>query len=313
MLALAVIAATIVSARAAEVNFITDFGFNGRHAYYYVALDKGYYKDEGLDVTILRGQGSADAIKKVASGAATLGFADAGSLVLARGNDGVPVKLVAIVYAQPPQAVFALAGGDIKSPKDLEGKTIADTAFSANRLLFPAYAKAVGVDPDKVSWVTADGAALPTMLATGRVEAIGQFTVGEPLLAAVTAPKTLVRFGYKDALSYYGNGIIATDATIAENPDLVKAFVRATLKGMRDAFADPAAAGAIMAKYQKQVDPAVAEGETKLVAELAEVPGRPLGAIDPERVANTIKVVAENMKLNAAVAPEDLYAPGFVE
>ncbi len=83
-----VVAATILvtvfaasTAQAVEVNFITDFGFNGRHAYYYVALDKGYYKAEGLDVTFLRGQGSIDAVKKVASGAAMIGFADAGALV----------------------------------------------------------------------------------------------------------------------------------------------------------------------------------------------------------------------------------------
>ena len=65
-------------AKATEVNFITDFGFNGRHSYFYVALDKGYYEREGLDVHIFRGQGSVDAIKEVASGAATVGFADAG-------------------------------------------------------------------------------------------------------------------------------------------------------------------------------------------------------------------------------------------
>src|SRR6202035_1799917 len=107
----------------------TDFGFNGRHSYFYVALDKGYYKAEGLNVTILRGQGSIDAIKKVASGAATIGFADAGSLTLARSNDSIPVKMLAIVYATPPQAIFALADKGIKTPKDLEGKTLADTAF----------------------------------------------------------------------------------------------------------------------------------------------------------------------------------------
>src|SRR5207245_1496510 len=83
---------------------ITDFGFNGRHAYYYVALEKGYYKAEGLNVNILRGQGSIDAVKKVASGAADIGFADAGALVLARGNAAIPAKLLAIIYASPPHA-----------------------------------------------------------------------------------------------------------------------------------------------------------------------------------------------------------------
>ena len=78
-------AALVRPARAAatDLNFITDFGFNGRHAYFYVALQKGYYAAEGLNVTIQRGQGSADAIKRVAAGAATIGCADAGSLVLA--------------------------------------------------------------------------------------------------------------------------------------------------------------------------------------------------------------------------------------
>src|ERR1700756_4417181 len=212
----------IPSAHAAEVNFITDFGYNGRHAYYYVALDKGYYKAEGLDVTILNGQGSIDAVKKVASGAAEIGFADAGALALARSNDSIPVKMLAIVYASPPHAVFALAGGDIKKPKDLEGKTAADTAFSAIPLIFNAYAQATGVDPKKVKWVSAESASLPSLLATGRVDAIGQFTVGEPLIDASVRPRKLIRLAYKDGgLDYYGNGLIATEQTIKENPDLL--------------------------------------------------------------------------------------------
>jgi NitT/TauT family transport system substrate-binding protein len=262
---------------AAEVNFITDFGFNGRHAYFYVAREKGYYKAEGFDVNFVRGQGSADAIKKVAAGIATFGFADAGSLVLARGNDGVPVKLVSIVYAKPPQAIFAIKGSGITSPKDLEGRTVADTASSSVRLLFPAFAKAAGIDAAKVKWVVAEGSALPSLLANGRVDAICQFSVGEPLIAAATA-KEIVRIAYKDSgLDYYGNGIIASDEMIAQHPDQVRAFVRATIKGMKDAFANPAEAAAIMAKYQKELTPAVIEGETRLVGELAEVKDKPLG------------------------------------
>src|SRR5258708_34371661 len=100
---------TVAAGPAAQdesVTFITDFGFNGRHAYYYVALDRGYYKEAGLDVTIVRGSGSADAIRKVGAGAAQIGFADAGSLVLARANDGLPVRMIAVIYAAPPQAIY---------------------------------------------------------------------------------------------------------------------------------------------------------------------------------------------------------------
>jgi NitT/TauT family transport system substrate-binding protein len=305
---------TLNSARAVEVSFITDFGYNGRHAYFYVALDKEYYKAEGLDVKIARGQGSADAIKKVASGAAMIGFADAGALVLARSNDKIPVKLLSIIYATPPHAIFAIAEGGIKAPKDLEGKTVADSAFSAMPVIFNAYAQAAKIDRDKVKWISAESAALPSLLATGRVDAVGQFTVGEPLLAAAVAPRKLVRFAYKDAgLDYYGNGIVATEKTISENPGLLKAFVRATQKGMRDAFADPKAAGAILNKYHKQISPEVAEGETKLVSELAQIPGHKLGVIDEARIQRTIEIMAKAYPMNSPVQPRDMYVAGFVE
>src|SRR5450755_2757701 len=112
-----------VTARAAErVSVVMDAGFNGRHAYYFVAIEKGYYESVGLDVQVVRGQGSADAIKQVAAGNAQFGFADAGSVVLARGNEQVPVKLVAIVYARPPHAIYALKESGISRPKDLEGR-----------------------------------------------------------------------------------------------------------------------------------------------------------------------------------------------
>jgi NitT/TauT family transport system substrate-binding protein len=301
-------------AAAADINFVTDFGFNGRHAYFYVAREKGYYKAEGLDVTFVRGQGSADAIKKVAAGIATFGFADAGSLVLARGNDGVPVKLVSIVYAKPPQAIFAIKGGGIASAKDLEGKSIADTASSSVRLLFPAFAKAAGIDVSKVKWVIAEGSALPSLLANGRVDAICQFSVGEPLIATAVAPKEVIRISYKDAgLNYYGNGIIASEDTIAQHPDQVRAFVRATIKGMKDAFANPVEAAEIMAKYQKELAPAVIEGETRLVGELAEVNNQPLGKIDTASVAATVDVMSASFTMKTPVQPTDLFAPGFVE
>lgn len=311
---LAVTFVRISSAQATEVNFITDFGFNGRHSYYYVALDKGYYKAEGLDVTILGSQGSIDAVKKVASGAAEIGFADAGALALARSNDGIPVKMLAIIYATPPHAIFALADSGITKPKDLEGKTAADTAFSAIPLLFNAYAKVTGVDAAKVKWVRAESAALPSLLATGRVDAIGQFTVGQPLLEAAVKPKALVRFAYKDAgLDYYGNGIVATEATINEHPEILKAFIRATLKGLRDAFANPTEAGEIMHKYHKEIPAEVATGETELVRELAEIPGQKLGVIDTARVKSTIDIMAASYPMKNPVQAQDMFVPGFVE
>jgi len=97
---LAAVSVPLTPASAAEVNFITDFGYNGRHSYFYVALDKGYYKAEGLEVNILRGQGSADAIKKVASGAAVVGFA--GENVKSAVGSPVPTVIPWVVVAVRP-------------------------------------------------------------------------------------------------------------------------------------------------------------------------------------------------------------------
>jgi NitT/TauT family transport system substrate-binding protein len=79
----------VAAAQTMDMTFTTDFGFNGRHSYFFVALDKGFYKAEGLNVNIIRGQGSIDAVKKVATGAAQIGFADAGAVILARANDSI--------------------------------------------------------------------------------------------------------------------------------------------------------------------------------------------------------------------------------
>jgi ABC-type nitrate/sulfonate/bicarbonate transport system substrate-binding protein len=135
-----------------KVTFVTDFGYNGRHAYYFVALEKGYYARQNLEVQIVRGQGSADAVKQVAAGTAQIGFADAAAVILGRGNDQIPTKLVAMVYAKPPHAIYVLKESGIAKPKDLEGKKVADTAFSAVPKLFEAYAKAANIDAGKVTW-----------------------------------------------------------------------------------------------------------------------------------------------------------------
>ena len=123
---------------------------------------------------------------------------------------------------------------------------------------------------------------LPGMLTTGRADGIGQFIVGEPLLAKSAAPKQIFALSYADAgLDLYGNGIIASDATIKSNPDLVRRFVAATMQGLKDAIADPREAGAIMNKHHREVDADIATGETKIVGTLI---GQPLGVIEATRV-----------------------------
>ena len=293
--------------------FVTDYGLYGRHAYYFVAMEKGYYARENLDVEVVRSQGSANTIKQVANATAQVGFADAFAVVLGRANDDVPVKLVAMIYPKPPHAVYVLKESGITKPKDFEGKTLADTAFSSVPKLFATYARAAGVDAGKVKWIAANSDALPGMLTAKRVDGIGQFTVGEPLLAATAAPKEVLGLPYSDAgLDYYSNGIVASDAMIKANPDLVRRFVRATLDGLKSAIANPKEAGEIMHKYHREIDVDIAIGETRKVKELAVQPSFVLGGIDPARVQKTIDIVAATFALKKSLSPTDAYAAGFL-
>ena len=314
----ALIASTILLAPSASkaldnVTLITDFGYNGRHAYFFDAVDRGYYRDAGLEVKIVRGQGSVDAIRQVGAGNAVFGFADAGSLILARANDQIPVKLVAIVYGKPPQAIFCREDSGLKKPKDLEGNAIANPAGGSIPDLFPAFAKAAGFDAQKVRWAVTQVESMTDLLAARKVLCTADFIVGEPLVRYKLAPAKLVHFDFSAAgLSYYSNGIVATAATIASKPDVVRRFVEATVRGMKDAFADPTAAGAIMHKIVPQVDATVAKEETKAVAELAQNPGQLLGEIDPARIDATVDLAKSTYHLATPVAAADVYAPGFV-
>ena len=141
--------------------------------------------------------------------------------------------------------------------------------------MFGAYAKAAGIDASKVTWVIAGSDALPGMLSLGRVDGIGQYTVGEPLLKKAAAPKDIVQLAYSDVgLDYYGSGIVAMESTLQTNPDMVKRFIAATLRGLKDAMANPKEAGEIMHKYHRQVDEGVARDETVKVGQLATFPAR---------------------------------------
>ena len=311
---LAALSALAGSADAADkLVFVTDYGLYGRHAYYFVAMEKGYYAREKLEIEIVRSQGSANTIKQVANATAQVGFADAFAVVLGRGNDEIPVKLVAMIYPKPPHAVYVLKESGIAKPKDFAGKTLADTAFSSVPKLFATYARAAGFDAASVKWIAANSDALPGMLTAKRVDGIGQFTVGEPLLAATAAPKEVLGLPYSDAgLDYYSNGIVASDTMIENNPDLVRRFVKATLDGLKSAIADPKEAGEIMHKYHREIAVDIAIGETRKVKELALQPNAVLGTIEPGRVQKTIDIVGATYALKKPISPPDVYAPGFL-
>ncbi|MBV9066967.1 MAG: ABC transporter substrate-binding protein [Methylobacteriaceae bacterium] len=311
--ALSAVVLTSVAYGADKITFVTDFGYLGRHAYYFVALDKGYYRDAGLDVDIVRGQGSADAVKQVGAGTAQIGFADAASVILGRANDGVPVKTVAEVYAKPPHAIFTLEGSGITKPADLEGRTIADSASSSLPKLFPAYAKAAEIDTNKIKWLFVTSDAIAATLALGRADAVTYYTISQKLMEKAVAPKKLTIMKFSDVgMDFYSNGLIANDEILKSKPDQVRRFVKATLQGLKDAVADPEAAAKILNKYQRQIDIDVGTAEMNVVASLVQTPPEPLGSVNRDRMQRTIDLVKSSFDLKKPVTIDDVLADGFV-
>ena len=137
---------------------ILDFVPTGEYIPHYTALEKGWYRDEGLDVKILRGQGSGDTVKRIAAGQGEVGIADMSALIAARANTDVAVKAIALWYRRPPHGIFVRADSPIKTPKELEGKKLAISPGNSHQILWPVFEKLSGLKPGTVTWVTMDAA-----------------------------------------------------------------------------------------------------------------------------------------------------------
>ncbi|MBM2577368.1 ABC transporter substrate-binding protein [Jannaschia sp. Os4] len=240
------LAATPVLAdgHATAVPFALDWKFEGPSAAYFAAVDNGHFEAEGLSVEIAAGQGSLDAIPKVATGAFPMGFADINSLMkFLDQNPGAPVTAVMMVYDKPPFAVVGRRSQGVCEVTDLEGSTLGAPPPDGAWAQFPIFAQANEID---MGSITVEPVGFPTrepMLAEGEVDSVTGFSFSSYL--------NLVRLGVPEddictilmadhGVDLYGNAIIANTDFAAENPEKVTGFLRAVAKGWKDVIADPA-------------------------------------------------------------------------
>ena len=210
--AAAVLAAPAAAKAADEVKFSLDWVLNGTHAGYFTALAKGYYRDAGLDVTISRGFGSGDTVKRVGSGAATFGVADTGTVIASIANEDIPVRIVAMIYQKATLGLIYLEASGIKKPQDLEGRTIGRSASGASVTMFPGFLKANNIERSKIHEVVVDGATYLPLLLSRKVDAVLEQSVqlGHFKKAAAAQGQTAIAMRYSDyGLAAYGNAIIA--------------------------------------------------------------------------------------------------------
>ena len=305
-----------------KVKFTLDWKFEGPATPYLVALDKGYYKDEGLDVTIDPGNGSVESINRVASGTYDFGFADISALVKFRDNkDNAQLKAVAMVYDAPPNSIVVLKKSGIKTPKDLEGKTLGAPATDASFAAWPIFAKANGIDVAKVKIENIGFPVREPMLAQGKVDAITAFYFSSffNLRTNGIADDEIVALTMRDfGVELYGNAVIVSPAFAAAHPKEVAGFVRATIKGLQDTIKNPDAAIKSLMTRNQIVAEATELQRLKMCLErnivTADVKANGIGSIDNARFARSIDQIALTFEFKAKPKPEDIfdaqYLPG---
>ncbi|MCX8184217.1 MAG: ABC transporter substrate-binding protein [Sulfolobales archaeon] len=218
------------------VKFTLDWAYQGPQAPFLVAYYKGFFAEEGLSVTVDRGYGSARVVSDVAAGLFDIGFGDVNSLIEFKSrNPDAKIKLVAIVHAKSPLSIVTLRKTGISTPRDLEGRRLGAPAGDAARRVFPAFASAVGIDLNKIPWVTMDIPLREPMLARGEVDAVTGFytTVVINLLNLGIPEDEIVVFKYGDYLPLVGNGIVVNEDFLRKHPDAVRKFLRAYIRGLK--------------------------------------------------------------------------------
>ncbi len=303
-----------------DVKFALDWKFEGPSAPYFVAIDKGYYKAEGLSVTVDTGPGSVAGIARVAAGTYPLGFFDINSLVKFRDqNPDKAVKAVLMMYDKPPFAIGTTTKSGIAKPKDLEGRILGAPAADGAFAQWKAFVKENGIDESKVKIDNVGFPVREPMLADGKVDAITgfSFSIYFNLLQKGLKPEDIKMILMADhGLVLYGNAIMVNPDYAKANPKVVAGFVRATIKGVLDTIKDPDAAIKSVMKRNETGDERIELDRLNMSLRdnfvTPWVKANGFGGVDMERLAKSIDQIALTYEFKARPKPEDIFTSEYL-
>lgn len=287
-----------------------------------VAIEKGYFAEEGLNVSYERGFGNADTISKLGTGNFDLAFSDMyNALEFNEKNPNNKVIAVAVTQNKAPFSVVTFKESGINDPKDLAGRKLGAPAGDGPRKLFPLFAQEAGFDPNSVEWTTMDAKLRESFLLQKQVDAVSGFSTSvlPSLLKAGKTMDDINVFYYTDnGLDFYGNAILTSAAFAEQNPDAVKGFVKAYLRGMQDVLKDPSAGldAAVAADQSKLMDRNAEKVRLEIALErmyvTPEVEKLGLGSIDPQRLEKTIEQTVKGFNLKSSPTVADIYTDEYL-
>jgi NitT/TauT family transport system substrate-binding protein len=312
----------LVQVQAAELTPATirmDFIIGGKHAPWFVALDKGFYAKRGLNVTIQSSTGSADTVRTIGAGGADFGFADISTTIVARSR-GTPIQTVA-QFGYVPATIMWREDTNIKQLKDLEGKTYAISPGQAQWYLMPAYCRINKIDYKAIRIQETAAPLQPAALATKKADFIVMYRASNDEIAELAASKVgikLKRIFMKDTgLDIYGTGLVVKEDDVKKRPEFVRAYVEATLEGLRYARDHQEEALKILLKHKPELDQYLATVQLKNALTEVFIPPESiqsgLGYMRPDITEKTVKIVNEFFDIGRKVTVKEAFINQFIK
>jgi NitT/TauT family transport system substrate-binding protein len=304
-----------------KIKMVLNWKYQGPQAWFFIAQDKGYFKAEGLDVEIDQGEGSSAPITKIASGAYNAGFGDINTLIdFASKKPAEAPIAVYMMYNVPPFTIAVRKDSPIKSPKDLEGRTIGGPANDGALKLFPAFSKSAKFDLSRVNLTNMTPNLREQMLMRGQVDGVFGYINTIWFSARLTGidPEKELRFiNYADyGMDLYSNAIMVSKQLARDNPNAVKGLLKAINRGVMDTLANPdAAIEAVMKRDslgKREVE------KERLLATLKEEMSAPelanigLGDVVDARLDRSIQMVVDANALPRKPARDEIFSRAFL-
>lgn len=233
------------------VEFRLNWTLYGEHAPFFVGVDKGFYLDEGLDVTVMEGSGSSTTVKLIGNGTNIIGYADSGTMMQGV-TRGVPVKAVAVLLQTSPMSFIFKADKPIRTMEELKGKSIAITAGDASLAQLSALLTKHGMTEDDIKLVVvANPAGKETAILEDQADTFMGYYIDQPMRMEKNTGVDLDWTTTQEigGVTTVSSAIIVADRTMDENPELIEKFVRATQRAVQYSLDNPEEAAEIFAEH----------------------------------------------------------------
>jgi NitT/TauT family transport system substrate-binding protein len=317
-----VLAGPLVAPASAQtkLKLVLNWKYQGPQGMFFLAEDRGYYKAEGLEVTLDQGNGSGAAVPLVANGTYDVGFGDINALIefAAKKPEDAPIA-VYVMFNQPPFTVAVKADSPIKTPKDFEGKTLGGAANDGALKLFPAFCKLAKFDCSKVNITNMQPNLREQMLMQGQVDGVFGYvnTIRFSAKLMGVEDKQLRYINYGDyGMDLYSNAIIVSKKLAKEHPETVRGLVRAINKGLLDSLKDIDASVAAVAKREPLIKVPIERErfEATLKDEMnhPEIATIGLGNVDPVRLKKSIDILVDANALPRTPSIDEIFTPAFL-